>query len=88
MTLRSSLRTLVALLALPACGLLHGCRRSDTPREALKTLWTVGSATARDGQPSFATLIWADFDPAGKIFALDHSDQRITRLTADGRVEA
>jgi hypothetical protein len=88
MTLRSFLRALVALLALPACGFLHGCRRTDTPRETLKPLWTVGSAKGGAGQPSFATLIWADFDPAGKIFALDHSDQRITRLTADGRVEA
>lgn len=51
-------------------------------REELKPLWTVGNGS---GQPKFGMVLWADFDPEGNIYVLDHSDQKVTKLAPDGR---
>ncbi len=51
--------------------------------EELKPLWTVGNAPG--GRPKFGMVMWADFDRNGNIYVLDHTDQKVTKLTPDGR---
>jgi hypothetical protein len=51
-------------------------------REELRTLWTAGGAP---DQPNLGTVLFAETDPDGNVYVLDHADQQVTKLSRDGR---
>ena len=81
------IRPLALFAALTVATLGLSCRERSEPTlgEQLQPLWTVGG-NAAPGQPRFTLAAWAEPDPSGNLFVLDMDDQKISKLTADGRL--